>query len=238
MRDQVKWGSTTIPFHYEYKPRKTMAISVHPDLTVTVVAPQDADLEAIKAKIRKRGAWIRKAWREFELYLPKQPERRYIGGETHRYLGRQYRLKIIKSKDETVKCLRGCLEVRTQAQQGSDKVKRMVRAWFRKRANLIFRERLEACHGKAEWKHLPFPPLRIQKMTTRWGSCSPAGRIMLNIELIKAPKDCIDYVITHELCHLKERHHGPRFWNLLERVMPDYRERRARLNGFADVKVG
>lgn len=237
MRDQVKWGNTTIPFNYEYRQRKSLAISVHPDLTVTVAAPEGASIEAIKQKIRKRGAWIRKAWREFELYLPKQPERRYISGETHRYLGRQYRLKIIKREDETVKCLRGCLEVRTKAPQGSEKVKKLVRAWFRDKAHAIFRERLEACHNAATWKGVPMPLLRIQKMTSRWGSCSQAGRIMLNIELIKAPKDCIDYVITHELCHLKERHHGRRFWKLLGNIMPDYRERRTRLNRYADVQV-
>ncbi len=77
--------------------------------------------------------------------------------------------------------------------------------------------------------------LRIQKMTSRWGSCSDKGRILLNLELIKAPRDYTDYVITHELCHLKEKHHGPRFWKLLEKLMPDYEQRRKKLNLFADV---
>jgi predicted metal-dependent hydrolase len=77
---------------------------------------------------------------------------------------------------------------------------------------------------------MPFPELIIRKMSSRWGSFSAAGRITLNLELIKAPKECIDYVILHELCHFKVKHHGPNFWKLMERLLPDYDERRTKLN--------
>ena len=86
--DQVYWGRTRISYEYRFAEHKTLAITVHPDLRVTVVAPLDADLEAIRNKVRKRGSWIRRQWREFQLYLPQQPPRRYVNGESHRYLGR------------------------------------------------------------------------------------------------------------------------------------------------------
>lgn len=74
---------------------------------MTVIAPEGTSLEAIRDKVKKRGAWIRQAWREYQLYLPHQPARSYVNGETHRYLGRQYRLKAQQGEAESVKCLRG-----------------------------------------------------------------------------------------------------------------------------------
>lgn len=105
--DSVRWGHTLITYRYRYTERKTLAITVNPDLSVVVVAPLGTELGAIREKVRKRGSWIKKAWHEFELYLPKLPPRRYVNGETHRYLGRQYRLLAERGEIESVKCLRG-----------------------------------------------------------------------------------------------------------------------------------
>lgn len=234
LSDSVRWGNTKIPYRYRYARRKTLGISVHPDLSVTVKAPEGTSPEAIRDKVRQRGSWIRKAWREFELYLPKQPARRYVSGETHRYLGRQYRLKVIEGEENSVKCLRGHFWL-TSRDTSPKSVQPLLENWYREHARNIFKVRLDECYRLAAREGVPKPMLRIQKMTSRWGSCSQNGRILLNLELIKASRDCIDYVITHELCHLKERHHGSRFWKLLERLMPDYEQRRKKLNLFADV---
>ena len=228
--DQVQWGRTTIHYSYSFAERRTMAIHVHPDLAVTVVAPEGAELDAIREKVKKRAAWIRKSKREFELYLPKAPPRRYVSGESHRYLGRQYRLKAVQGEAEGVKCMRGYFWVTTREQPDPERVAKRLNEWYRARAHSIFHERLTACHERARRVGVPLPPLTIRQLTSRWGSCTRTGRIILNLDLIKAPKDCIDYVITHELCHLKEHHHGPKFWRLMERVMPDYEERKRRLN--------
>ncbi|MCK7578096.1 MAG: M48 family metallopeptidase [Chromatiales bacterium] len=107
VHDCVAWGRATIDYDITYRARKTLAISVHPDLRVSVTAPLGVDPEAIRAEVRKRAVWIRDQWRELELYLPKQPPRRYINGETHRYLGRQYRLRALQGHENSVKCLRG-----------------------------------------------------------------------------------------------------------------------------------
>ena len=228
--DAVQWGCTRINYVYRYAERKTLAITVHPDLQVTVSAPHGSDPEIIREKVHKRGAWIRKQWREFELYLPKQPPRRYVNGESHRYLGRQYRLRAEQGDKDSVKCLRGYFRVTSRSEPSPDQSKRMLERWYRDHAERIFGNRLEACHDRAQREGIPRPTLTIRRMQKRWGSCSTDGSITLNLELIKAPKDCIDYVIMHELCHLKEAHHGPRFWVLLGRVMPDFEVRRKRLN--------
>ena len=77
--------------------------------------------------------------------------------------------------------------------------------------------------------------MRLQVMKTQWGSCSPTGKLTLNPWLVKAPRDCIDYVILHELCHLKEHNHSPRFFKLLDRHMPAWRQRKARLDELAEI---
>jgi predicted metal-dependent hydrolase len=229
-RDQVQWGRTEIAYEIRYSGRKTLAIEVHPDLRVSVTAPVDADPARIREKVRKRAPWIQRQWREFELYLPTQPPRRYVNGESHRYLGRQYRLRAEQGMENSVKCLRGYFHVLTREEPSPARVKRRLETWYRDRAEVIFRERLDVCHARAEREGIPPPVLKIKRMHKRWGSCAGDGTITLNLELIKAPKECIDYVIMHELCHLKEAHHGPRFWALLGKVMPDYDERKKQLN--------
>ena len=233
--DTIYWGNTRVTYAYEFAQRKTLSISVHPDLLVTVKAPTDTPLEVIREKVKKRARWITQARREFELYLPKQPPREYVSGEAHRYLGRQYRLKIVQGDEETVKCLRGYLTVFQKEITNGTKTRALVDGWYKERAKAVFNDCLEKSLKRFYRYKMGEVGFSIRKMTTRWGSCSRSGRITLNIELIKAPKDCIEYVITHEICHLLEPHHGPKFWRLLSKVMPSYEKKRARLNLHADV---
>lgn len=232
--DSITWGTLEIPYRYYYSRRKTIGISVHPDLSVTIKAPHGASIEKIRELVHRRGAWIRKTWRDFEQYLPKQPERRYIAGETHRYLGRQYRLKIEQGKIESVKCLRGYLWVKIKGEISPERTKELLENWYRHHAKEVFKESLMSCYQRVHREGIPLPNLKIQKMISRWGSYSSRGQITLNLALIKTPKDCIDYVIIHELCHYKVKHHGPKFWKLLHKLMPDFEERRKKLKLYAD----
>ncbi len=232
--DSIIWGTLEIPYRYFYSARQTLSVSVHPDLSVTVKAPNGVSVEKIRAFVHRRAVWIRKAWREFEPYLPKQPERRYISGETHRYLGRQYRLKIERGNADSVKCLRGYLRVTIEGDISPARTKTLLTDWYRHHAREAFQERLTACHQRAHREEIPLPNLQIRKMASRWGSYSSKGLLTLNLALIKTPKDCIDYVIIHELCHHKVKHHGPQFWKLLRKLMPDFDERRKKLKLYAD----
>jgi len=232
--DIITWGTREIPYQYFCSSRKTLAISVHPDLSVTIRAPNGTSIEKIREFVLRRAGWIRKAWRDFEPYLPKQPERRYVGGETHRYLGRQYRLKIEQGESDSVKCLRGLLQVTIKGEISPERTKTLLDAWYRHHAKEVFQECLTACHQRVLREGIPLPNLRIRKMTSRWGSFSSRGLITLNLALIKTPNDCINYVIVHELCHYKVKHHGPKFWHLLHRLMPDFEERRKKLNLYAE----
>lgn len=228
---QIEYGETTIEYHLSYAARKTLAISVHPDLRVTVVAPHDTALDAIQAKVRQRANWIVRQQREFELYLPHIPPRQYISGETHRYLGKQYRLRVIEAADaEWVKLERGYLQVRTVDKSDTARIRELVDGWYLRQARRVFRERLRDLLPRFGRLGLPEFDLQIKTLEARWGSCTESGTITLNLKLMQVPKPYIDYVIVHELCHLVEHNHSKRFYLLLDRVMPDWRDRRQRLN--------
>ena len=226
---KIKYGTQIIPFQLEYRKRKTLEIGVYPDMSVKIKAPLKRTYREIEEKVRKRAAWIIEQRYFFSLFLPKQPERKYIGGETHYYLGRQYRLKIINSKKEDVKLKGGYIYIYTSNRKNSSKVKMLLDNWYRSHAQLKYEHRLIICYNLINKYKIDIPKLQIRKMTKRWGSCSPKGIIILNTQLIKAPSHCIDYVIIHELCHLKHPNHSKAFYRLLTQVMPNWEIRRKRL---------
>jgi predicted metal-dependent hydrolase len=226
----VQYGDTTIEYILAYAPRKTLAISVAPDLSVSVTAPSEAELEAIEAKVRQRAPWILRQQRELEQYLPATPPRLYLNGATHRYLGRQYRLKIIQHQPDVVKLTRGWLYVYTNNIHDTTKMKQLVEAWYHKQATRVFHERLVAMLPRFQHLGLSQLTLTIKPLQARWGSCTGSRSITLNLRLMQVPKQYIDYVIVHELCHLVEHNHSKRFYLLLDRMLPDWRERRRHLN--------
>lgn len=226
----VGYGAHEIPFTIWRRHRTTLEIAVEPDATVVVAAPLDAPLEVIAEKVRKRAAWIRRQQRYFMQFMPRTPERRFEPGETHLYLGRQYRLKVEPHLETGVKMIRGLIIVQSHRPGRPEVTRRLVETWYRERASVKFAERLD--HSLARFADpQSFRPhaLTIRQLRHRWGSMSPTGRLTLNLQLIQAPTDAIDYVITHELCHLAEPHHRRPFFELLAVVMPDWQRRKERL---------
>lgn len=233
----VLFGDTKISFSLNYVNRKTLAIHVYPDGHVGVDAPLTTDIDKVYGKVKKRASWILKQQRQFESYPAPLPERRYVSGETHRYLGRQYRLKVIEGLEEAVKMTRGRLLVETHNSEDRLRVQRLVQTWYRSKALIMFTERYAQCVKSVERLGIQHDKgFQLRYMSKRWGSCTGKGTIILNPELIAAPKDCIDYVITHELCHLKEHNHSQAFYRLLTVAMKDWELRRKRLNEMVEVR--
>ncbi|MBY7959241.1 M48 family metallopeptidase [Vibrio fluvialis] len=210
-------------------------IKVHPDCRVIVSAPTDADNDAVLNAVKKRGRWIYEQLRDFRKQLEYTSPRKYISGESHYYLGKQYLLKVIEDPNSVqgVKLLRGKLEVSVRI-KNAEKVRELLTDWYKARAKETFYKRLDAVLEHALWV-TERPPLRIQTMQTQWGSCSPNGRITLNPYLVKAPRECVDYVVLHELCHFAEFNHSERFYRLMTQVMPHWEEVKERLDGMANV---
>jgi predicted metal-dependent hydrolase len=225
----INYAGERIEFKIKRAKRKTLSIAVRPDLSIVVTAPGRASIDAIKAKVIKRAAWIRKQRIYFERFLPPAPPRCYISGETHRYLGRQYRLKVLSAIPESVKLKGQYLRVETPHKQDAKRVRFLLNAWYLEHARLIFSRRLEACLPGLHGRIKEAPSLYLRRMPKRWGSWTQRGAIYLNPELVRAPSSCIDYVVMHELCHLVHGNHGKEFFALLRKVMPDWETRKARL---------
>jgi len=225
-KQKIQFGSKEIVFDLQYQQRKSLGISVYPDRQVKVKAPLDATLEKIQEKVRKRAPWILKQQSYFLSFEPLTPPRKYLSGETHLYLGKQYRLKIYDSLEETVKLKRGYLEVYTK---DKSKAKKLVQDWYKKRAEIKFREIAQNWLIRFKKHGVEPSEFIIKWMEKRWGSCTPKGKIILNVELMKAPKGCIEYVIVHELCHLIHHNHSNSFFELQTKEMGDWRTWKERL---------
>jgi predicted metal-dependent hydrolase len=226
----VEYGKGLIQFAVVRRRRATLEIAVEPDSTVVVAAPMRASIEEITAKVRKRASWVRPQQQFFSQFVPKTPPRHYIPGETHLYLGRQYRLKVAASNKRGVKLRSGFLVVECDEPKRPDLIRELLNSWYRAHASVRFAERLEACLDRFPNREGLRPKqLIIRQLRRRWGSLSPTRRMLLNLRLIQAPVDSIDYVITHELCHMVQPHHGPSFLRLLDRILPDWQSRKQRL---------
>jgi predicted metal-dependent hydrolase len=228
----VLFGGERIEFELRRSRRETLAISVRPDTSVLVTAPEGASPEAVAAKVQKRAVWIRRQQGYFAAFLPKVPPRQYMSGETHRYLGRQYRLKVVRGADEAVRLRGRFIWVETVRPKDRGRVRRLVGAWYALHAKVRFARSLAECLARFRGS-VSEPRLELRRMPKRWGSWTRRGVIYLNPELVLAPASCIDYVVTHEICHLMHASHGPEFVALLRRVMPDWEKRKDRLESAA-----
>lgn len=230
-----QYGDEFICFERIKRPlvSKKILIKVHPDCRVVVSAPSDADDETVIAAVKKRSRWIYQQLRDFRQQLEHVTARQYVSGESHYYLGKQYLIKVSVSPNDkqTVKLSRGKLDVIVHS-QSAVKVKQLLADWYKARAKEVFAKRLDAMLEQALWVSNK-PPLRMLTMQTQWGSCSPQGRLTLNPHLVKAPRECIDYVILHELCHIAEHNHSEKFYRLMEQVMPNWQKVKTRLDDMA-----
>lgn len=229
MTDSIIYGLEYISYEIFFVSRKTMEIAVHPDKRIVVMAPKHTALADIKDRVKRRARWIKKQINYFRQFDPRTPPRSYVNGESHLYLGKHYRLRIDKAKEPCVKLVRGKLFVYLEGDASEDTVKCYLESWYKERAKVKLTESFERCLVKFTRKGFKRPVLQFRAMKTRWGSLSKKGTLTLNPVLIRAPKECIEYVITHELCHLKYHDHSPAFYKLLERVMPDWEKRKHRL---------
>lgn len=225
----LAWGEQTISYHLLLEARSDLAITVDPDLRVTVRAPDSKPADKIQQRVYAKRAWIARQLRDFEQYHPLPESRRFVAGETHWYLGRQYRLRLVNGPP-SVRCSAGRLIVAVRDPKISPSVRATLQTWYNARARVVFGERLSEVLQTVPRLGGTTPQLRVRRMKTRWGSCTSSGTITLNTELVGASKACIDYVIVHELCHLIVPTHSPRFFRLLDRCMPDWKRQRDRLN--------
>ena len=230
----LKYGQTSISYQLAYTDRQTLAIHVHPDLRITVEAPLDSEFPEIEKRLHKKAAWILRQQRNFRRYSFEIPPRQYVSGETHRYLGQQYRLKVLQSEDEveSVHMDREKITIITRDKGNKELVKKLLTEWYRQNAYEIFTERIDAWSPRFERYGIRHPKVFVRQMRSQWGSCTAKGKMTLNLKLVMLPKQFIDYIIVHELCHLIEHNHSAAFYTLMSKIMPEWEEKREALNRF------
>lgn len=224
----LHYGSEQIDFNLQFSPRSRLSIVVEPNGNIAVKAPVDAELDAVHDQVRLKAGWIIRQRDRFAEFGPTMPPKQYRNGETHRYLGRQYRLRITSGKP-SVKLIGRFFELVTPDKSDAGRVQKQLDAWYRGHATNIFGECLQRWLKSSHFRHLNPPSFTLRKMSLRWGSCTNTGAILLNPVLVEQSPRCIEYVIAHELCHLIHYSHDSAFYRLLNRVMPDWHSRKALL---------
>jgi predicted metal-dependent hydrolase len=229
----------TLPFRFIRSARKTIALYVNRDGSVMVRAPLRVPFGEIFLFMRERWDWMQIQRARF-LEEPAPARLVYRDGEAFMHLGEPLMLRVRAGNRNLARLVNGELRVtlspeRMASEEGLGDV---IGLWQRREAQRVFPLRLAFCHEAMHELGLPFPQLKIRKMRARWGSCTRSAVVTLNLELIRMPLDCIDYVVTHELCHLVEFNHSPRFYELQSRFLPDWKQRRQRLDDLAREQYG
>ncbi|AQX53080.1 M48 family metallopeptidase [Priestia flexa] len=232
-RHQIHYGNKIIDFLIERKNVKNVNLNIRPDMTIHVSAHEKVPLSFIYDFVKSKGEWIVKNVKNFEDVLPnKQSEREYVSGESFKYLGKQYRLRVQKAKDkQTVKYFRGFIYLYVHDPHNFQRKEKLMDGWYREKALKVFSESLDKMSMLVKKYGVEKPSLDLRVMKARWGSALlGSNTILLNTELIKAPKHCIDYVIVHELIHFKYNDHSENFYKMLYSLMPDWEKRKAILD--------
>lgn len=225
---KVNYGSKSIEYNLSFATRKSLGIKVMPNGLVSVIAPNDSNITYINKKVKSKANWILKQQAFFCSYKPHTPERKYVNGETHLYLGRQYKLQIIKDTINEIKLYRGAMIMKTK-KVNPEYLEKKLNEWYKEKAIFHFEEMLESSLEKFNKYKIEKPVLDVRLMQKRWGSCTKSGKIILNTELIKAPKGSIEYVVIHELCHLVHHNHNKEFYDLQNRLSPNWEKWKEKL---------
>ena len=232
---RFRYGDKTYEYslHLLATRKKTVSIHVLPDASVEVKAPAHVTPKKIIEVIAKRARWVVRHIEQMQRHRALILPREYISGETHFYLGRRYMLKVCKSDIDRVRLIRGSFLIECR-KANPEYVKALLEGWYKAHARQVFERRLAVVAADIEWLK-QVPPITVRNMRKQWGSCSSHGRVSLNWNLVKASVECIDYVITHELCHLQEHNHSKKFYALLERHASNWKPVKTRLDGMAEL---
>ena len=227
-RSYIYYGERKIKYHIIRKNVKNINLSVKPNLQVRVSANPSVPLECIREFVASKAQWIEGHLRKYEKTQHfRQEDKQYVTGELFRYLGKEYSLKVLASSTEGVKILDKHIHLYIGDTENFNKKKARMQTWYKKRSQEFLQDSLEDMHPLVKEFTPDLPQLKIRKMKARWGTCyTQSNKIILNRALIKAPKPCMDYVVLHELIHFKHRKHNKDFYNMLDTLMPDWREKK------------
>jgi predicted metal-dependent hydrolase len=218
-------------FELRRSSRRSIGITVQLGGTVVVTAPFRAPMGKIQEALEKHGHWVRKKVVELRDAPAPPPPPRWVDGETHRVLGRKYPLRLFKGEEKGVWLTDHELLVHLPDPQRREAVRKLVEEWMLEEARALFRHRMQNLIRATPALQLrKIPALNLRRMKSRWGSCSSRGSILMNTHAIKLPLSLVDYILMHELCHLRIPNHSRAFWAHLTECMPDWQRRKKALD--------
>lgn len=227
---EISYGAERVRCHVlRSQRRRTLAIDVFPDLSVQIRAPLSVSIDVVSAKVQRRVRWITQKRSEFAGFGIGMHVLPILSGASVQLLGKRYRLKIERRDTQSVEIGRTDIHVAVPAAWIPDRVTEFLSNWERAKAAEAFTEIVKRTQSKLAHHISTRPRVSIKNMRTRWASMSRTGTLSLNPKLVRASSACIEYVVTHELCHLVHPNHGTEFVRLMSNVMPDWRERKRQL---------
>jgi predicted metal-dependent hydrolase len=220
-RKEFVFGSFIYHYDLLVQDRLTLSLTVKPDLGITLKAPHGAEHERVETFLKKKWFWLEKQLRFFKKYQRRMYSKEYISGEGFLYLGRQYKLVVKRASKDKVAMTKGLLMVYTSKGVPDKRhVKELLDTWYEEKTERVFCDRYKLMKSKFDYKEMP--PLVIREMRKRWGSFLDNKTIILNPKLIHTSRECIDYVIVHELCHMRYKNHDSNFYKFLKKKYPKW----------------
>lgn len=225
-------GSATIQYRVIYSGRRSLGISVRPDGSVIVRVPYRTPEKTITRLVQDKASWIIRHRDNYISRAKSKIAKQYTDGEKHLFRGNEINLKLTISARSYYKLYNGTIELGVKQNSGQNSARALLFAAYKNEASQLFPEMLAIVLNKNKAHDFRPSGLVIKTMKRRWGSCSGKGIITLNTELIKLPDYYIEYVISHELCHLKHHNHGPHFYELLSQIFPNWKNARKEMRTY------
>ncbi|HOU03554.1 MAG TPA: SprT family zinc-dependent metalloprotease [Bacteroidales bacterium] len=212
--------------------RRSISIILHPVKGITVRAPYRTSLKTIEKFVFQKAGWIQKTLDKYKSAKNLNEDKRFANGEKIILMGREYELKVTPYVQDHITLNDNIIEIGISNENDPHLIRSKLNRWYMNKAREIIPGRIiEIINKYDEYAFVP-TAIRIRKMKSRWGSCNSKGRVTINSELVKVNAALIDYVIIHELCHLKFHNHGSEFYRMLQSLVPDYKALRKELRAY------
>ena len=229
----VEADGNAISYTLERKPVKNINLRIRPDNCVYVSAPKDVVAKMVDAFVVEKSVYILRALKKFkDKNRETVSENKFVNGETVKFLGRNLRLKVKNASRSKVESDESYVTLYVKDVQDADLKKRVLETWLRKKCKDEITAICKKVYPQVKKYGVAFPEIQLREMVSRWGSCSPKkGFMTFNTALIAMPVSCIEYVVTHEFTHFLYPNHSKKFYQQLATFMPDWEERKKRLDG-------
>lgn len=229
----VEADGNAISYTLERKPVKNINLRIRADQCVYVSAPKDVAAKMVDAFVVEKSAYILRALKKFkDKNRETVSENKFVNGETVKFLGRNLRLKVKNASRSKVESDESYVTLYVKDAQDADLKKRVLETWLRKKCKDEITAICKKVYPQVKKYGIAFPEIQLREMVSRWGSCSPKkGFMTFNTALIAMPVSCIEYVVTHEFTHFLYPNHSKKFYQQLATFMPDWEERKKRLEG-------